>query len=240
MKTVLTNDTWAVLALAHARSPGHVGGRRAVLSAAGSRLAALVTLVVVSAAACGGSEDMACQIGPDDTISATLRITADDNYKLYVDGALIDDTPRLWSDPQTYTVKLYRHPTHKNVIAVEGINTQKISGLDRGVIVDIAFTLGGSTRAVLTDASWKLSTRLAADWFAPSFNDAAWSAPTVEGPHGIAPWGPVLGTSSAQWLWSYSSDLSVDQKPVDETVYLRKTFYLSTAGAPLDAPGTCP
>src|SRR5688572_320282 len=64
-----------------------------------------------------------CPIGIDATITATIKATTDDNYKLYVNGALIDDVARVWSSPQTYSnITLFRNPTRKNVIAIEGIN----------------------------------------------------------------------------------------------------------------------
>ena len=122
-----------------------------------------------------------CPIAEDATVDATLAMTVDDNFKLYVNGALIDDAPRVWSSPQSYAIKLFRNPSRKNVIAVEGINTQQIDGPDRGVIVDIEVTVDGTSGAVLSDASWKLSTTLEANWFDPSYPEVGWVAATEEG-----------------------------------------------------------
>jgi alpha-L-rhamnosidase len=170
-----------------------------------------------------------------------LKITADDNYRLYVNGTLIDETPRLWSSPQTYTVTLFRNPTRKNVLAVEGINTAEISGLDRGIIADLSFDAGGGAQSVLTDTTWKLSTTLVTDWFTVAFNDAAWVAATDEGAHGIVPYNMVLGTSSARWIWAYdaSGDASTKTDP-PESVWVRKSFYVNLAGAVTSTPNACP
>ena len=189
----------------------------------------------------GAGGEPGCAIASDATVSGTLKITADDNYRLFVNGTLIDETPRLWSSPQTYTVTLYRNPTRKNVLAVEGINTAEISGLDRGIIADLSFDAGGGAQSVLTDTTWKLSTTLVTDWFTVAFNDAAWVAPIDEGAHGIPPYNAVLGTSSARWIWAYdaSGDASTKTDP-PESVWVRKSFYVNLAGAVTSTPNTCP
>jgi hypothetical protein len=189
----------------------------------------------------GAGGEPNCPIASDATVSGTLKITADDNYRLYVNGTLIDETPRLWSSPQTYTVTLFRNPTRKNVLAVEGINTAEISGLDRGIIADLSFDAGGGAQSVLTDTTWKLSTTLVTDWFTVAFNDAAWVAATDEGAHGIVPYNMVLGTSSARWIWAYdaSGDASTKTDP-PESVWVRKSFYVNLAGAVTSTPNACP
>jgi hypothetical protein len=93
---------------------------------------------------------------------------------------------------------------------------------------------------VISDATFRFATTLAAGWFDVAFQDAAWSPAIDEGPHGMAPWGAVLGTSSARWIWSFDANTPAAQKDAQETVYLRKTFYLDLAGAPTGAPGACP
>jgi hypothetical protein len=182
-----------------------------------------------------------CPIADEATIMGTLKITADDNYRLYVNGQLIDETPRIWSSPQTYTVPLFRNPTRKNVLAVQGINTAEISGLDRGIIVDLSFDAGAGTQSVLSDATWKLATALATNWFTVAFDDSAWVAAIDEGAHGIAPYGGVLGTSTARWIWAYDSNVDAAQKTdPPENVWVRKSFYLNLSGTVTGAPTACP
>jgi hypothetical protein len=199
---------------------------------------------VAASDAAGGVDAAAdavpCAVAEDATVDATLAMTVDDNFKLYVNGVLIDDTPRVWSNPQTYAIKLFRNPSRKNVIAVEGINTQQIDGADRGVVVDMKVTVDGTSGAVLSDASWKLSTTLDAAWFDPSYPEVGWIAATEEGPHGMAPWGSVLGTSSAKWIWSYDSNKPASQKTAQETIYVRKTFYFDMTGAVVGNVTACP
>lgn len=197
----------------------------------------------------GGSDDgeagaggmPECPIAPDATISGTLKITTDDNFRLYVNGALIDETARLWSSPQTYTVDLYRNPSRKNVLAVEGINAAEIDGLDRGIIVDLSFDAGGGSQSVLSDTTWKLSTTLVTDWFTVAFDDSGWVAATDEGAHGIPPYYQVLGTSSAHWIWAYDGSVAASAKPnPPESVWVRKSFYVNVAGTVTSTPNPCP
>jgi hypothetical protein len=181
-----------------------------------------------------------CTIATNATVSGTLKITADDYFRLYVNGALIDETQRLWTSPQTYTVSVFRHPSRKNVIAVDVLNAAEIDGLDRGVVVDLSFDAGAGAQSVLSDATWKLSPTLVASWFDVAFVDTAWVAATDEGAHGISPYGHILGTSSARWIWSYDSAISATLKPTTEQVWVRKTFYVDESGRVGEAPTACP
>jgi hypothetical protein len=181
-----------------------------------------------------------CSIDSNATVSGTLKITADDYYRLYVNGALIDETQRLWYAPQTYTVNVFRHPSRKNVIAVDVLNAQETGGLDRGVVMDLSFDAGAGAQSVLSDASWKLSPTLVANWFEVAFADTAWVAATDEGAHGIPPYGGILGTSSARWIWSYDSNVSTDLKPTTEQIWVRKTFYVDASGHVGATPTACP
>lgn len=180
----------------------------------------------------------ACPVLWDATTPATLRMTADDEYRLFVNGVLIDDTPRLWHFPQTYTVNVFRHPARRSSIAIAGTNQWKIDGLDRGVIAELRSAAG-----VLlgTDHRWRLTTTpVPAEWEFPGFNDSAWVSPTVIGLHGIPPWGSVLGTSRANWLWSYLPSGPQGTKPELEQIWLRRTFFLQLDGGVAETPTPCP
>jgi hypothetical protein len=94
---------------------------------------------------------------------------------------------------------------------------------------------------VLTDATFRLSTALVADWFTTSFDDSAWVDAIDEGAHGITPYNDVLGTSSAHWIWAYdaSGDASTKTDP-PESVWVRKSFYVNVAGTVTSTPSACP
>lgn len=171
-----------------------------------------------------------CAIPATATVSGRLVVTTDDNLSVWVNGELIDSTIRVWSDPQGYDVTLKRRG--RNVIAVEGRNAQNTSGYDRGILVDLRVP-SLADGLVVSDTSWKLDTELRIGWEQVDYNDGAWSAPFVEGPATMAPWGNVFGAlapaSTAQWLWAYDSSIAT-QKPVSETVYVRRAFQFAAPG----------
>jgi hypothetical protein len=201
-----------------------------------------------------------CPIDANATISASIKVTADDFLKLWVNGTLVDDKQTTWGTVDTKDITLFRSPLRKNVIAVEVRNAYNAGGLDRGLLVDLSFpTDAGADSgipAIVTDTSWKMvgtnqdggvpdgglpdggSSGVVA-WFDPAFVDTSWSAPTDEGAHGISPWGAVFGASSAHWLWSYDS-ATASSKPESEFVYFRKAIYFNMAGAPQGTPASCP
>jgi hypothetical protein len=138
-------------------------------------------------------------------------------------------------------VTLHRNPSRKNVLAVEGINTMEISGLDRGIIVDLSFDAGAGSQSVLSDATWRLSTVLVTDWFSVAFDDSGWVAATDEGLHGITPYNDVLGVSSAHWIWAYDASGAASAKTdPPESVWVRKSFYVNAAGTVTSTPSACP
>lgn len=189
----------------------------------------------------GSGPATVCTIELDATVAGTTRTSGDDNFELYVNGTLVKKFDGLWTDPQTDSVTLYRHPSKKNVIAARASNVVKVNGLDRMLVLDLTFDAGGGEKHVVTDETWLRSPGgLETNWFAVDFAEANWTASTVVGAHGDPPWGSILGTSAAKFLWSYHSGM-VDQttKPDAETVWFRKSFYLDLGGAPQATPGAC-
>lgn len=181
-----------------------------------------------------------CPIANDATVAAQIKISVDDNFKLYVNGVLAREFNGTWTNVQVVDVTLNRNPTKKNVIAVEGVNTAKITGLDRMIVAELAYTVDATEHKIITDATWTRGTTLVAGWEAVDFAETGWAAATVEGTNGDTPYGMILGTSDAKYLWSYdSAQVDVSTKPDVETVYFRKTFYVSQAGAPQATPGAC-
>lgn len=191
-----------------------------------------------------------CTISLTATVPGELTMTADDAFEVAMGGAVVG-TSNNWYTAQSLPVTLNRHPAVKNVIAISAENLQNTGGWDRGVIASLDFDVDGGRR-VVTDSSWKLLATTGgvpdggslADggWADPALDDTTWPAPFLEGPHGMAPWGPILGDAGvgAEWLWSTTSNVPANQKVVDDTVIVRRTFYIGMDGTVLDHPGTCP
>lgn len=188
----------------------------------------------------GSAPSTVCTIARDETVTGSVRTSGDDNFELYVNGVLVKKFDGLWTEPQTDSVSLFRHPAKKNVLAARASNVVKVDGLDRMLVLDLSFDAGGE-RHIVTDETWSRSPGgLETNWFAIDFAEANWTAATVVGTHGDPPWGAILGASSAKFVWSYHSGM-VDQttKPDAETVWFRKSFYLDASGAPRSTPGSC-
>ncbi len=192
----------------------------------------------------------ACPFPLDSTLAATIRFSADNERLVYLNGVLVEDNSALgWQSVSSLPVNLHRNPTVANVIAIRGRNTSSQPGADRGIIVELSGDPsdagagdGGTAVLLVSDAKWRVSSAAQADlaWTGIAYADASWGAATDQGGNGIAPWGALLGTSTApRWLWFYDS-AATSTKPDLEDAYFRRTFYLSMDGQAVDAPGACP
>jgi hypothetical protein len=185
--------------------------------------------------------DPACATIPvNATRTVHLRITADNECDVFVNGQLAGSTTN-WGSPVTLDVSLFLHPGRVNVIGVVARNTSSQGGPDRGIIGQLDdLADAGAKVVIVTDDTWKTSKVEASGWPALLFDDSAWANATVVGAHGDAPWGALLGTSTAKWLWSAPIPASTNDKPNLETAYFRKTFYFGTDGTTLASKPACP
>lgn len=185
--------------------------------------------------------DPACATIPTNaTRTVHLRITADNECDVFVNGAIAGSTTS-WPSPVTLDVSLFLHPGRVNVIAVVARNTSSQGGVDRGIIGELDdLADAGSKVVILTDDTWKTSKVEVSGWPSLLFDDSAWADATVVGAHGDSPWGALLGTSDAKWLWSAPVPSSTSDKPNAETAYFRKTFYFGTDGSTIASAPGCP
>lgn len=197
-----------------------------------------------SAAGAGGegaAENPACESTPlDAVLTSHLRITADNECEVFVNGASVGTTAS-WPSPVTIDVSLFIHPSRKNVIAIRGTNTSSQGGNDRGIIGELTLDSGGEdVELVVTDASWRVSSVEEADWYSVAFDASSWIAATEVANHGDPPWSALLGSTTAKWIWSAPVPSDTSAKPNLETTYARREFYFSFDGAtPVNEPG-CP
>jgi len=180
------------------------------------------------------------------TLTSHLRITADNECDVYVNGSKVGTTNN-WGAAVTIDVSLFVHPGRRNVIAVRGTNTSSQEGNDRGIIGQLTVDAdGGTAPLVVTNNAWRTSPTApdvdagGADWTAVDFDDSAWSAATEVASNGDPPWGAVFGTSAAKWIWSAPIPASTSAKPNLETTYARRTFYFSLDGSAITPTPACP
>ena len=128
--------------------------------------------------------------------SATLLLTADDFFTLFVNGREVDHSA---ADPKDTNVWQHVHTVDltplltvgKNILAVRAVN----SGGAAGFVARLE--MPGQT-AVETDARWKVDSQglTADDWTSSAFDDSAWSPASVVAPLNGGVWsgaGGLLG-----------------------------------------------
>ncbi|KAJ7771619.1 lectin [Mycena metata] len=129
--------------------------------------------------------------------SATIIITADNAYALYVNGALVGSGGDFHT-AQTYNVNL--SSASQVVVAVYAVNADIVNN-PAGLLVAVEINTAecNCTSGVLfvTDGCWKANTGTPIGFELPGYDDSSWPAATVEGPYGMAPWGAVTVSPSA-------------------------------------------
>ncbi|MBT3202089.1 MAG: hypothetical protein HN350_19475, partial [Phycisphaerales bacterium] len=130
---------------------------------------------------------------PDQKVkSASLSITCDNRWKLYINGKEAGKCPAseyAWQMPQTVDVSGLL-TAGVNAIAVKGTNEGKGAA---GLILKLkAQLVGGKTLELKTDASWMSTKAPEAGWNQAGFKPAAnWKAVKVVGAYGSGAWGKV-------------------------------------------------
>ncbi len=150
-----------------------------------------------------------------------------------MNGVLLDAKTDKWWNVRSLDVTV-RHG--RNSIAVEATNMWSQDGIDRGFIAELRV----GWAIVSSGTTWKVSKVLVPGWETATFDAKGWRWAVNEGLDGIKPYGSVLGSNRAWWLWSYDSNVPVASKPDMETVWLRHDFWLEPNGALSDSPLGCP
>ncbi len=112
---------------------------------------------------------------PDDkpVVSATCTITADNEFKLFLNGRLIGSGDN-WQNAYAFDLKDSLN-TGENVLAVEAINWDGPGGNPAGWIASLNVRLAdGAALTIRSDEQWKSSATETKDWQARGFDDSAW------------------------------------------------------------------
>lgn len=184
------------------------------------------------------AEDPRCaSADPAQTLTAHLKITADNECDVYVNGQAAGQTSS-WQSAVTLDVSLYVHPGRKNVVAVVGRNTSSQNGNDRGIIGELTTTVGTTTTPILvTNHDWLVSQSPGTDWALLDYDASTWIPATEVAVSGDPPWGAVMGAGSeAKWIWFAPIPNSTSDKPNLEATYTRRVFYFDFDGQLVDAP----
>lgn len=120
---------------------------------------------------------------------AILRMTADNEFILYVNGKRISENLN-WENPASIDLTGVLN-AGKNLLAVECSNLDGPFGLIAGLLVELD---NGETLEFMSDKSWLTSLTPAKGWELPVFNSVEWKpAREIAGP-GDGPWSQVTNT----------------------------------------------
>ena len=122
---------------------------------------------------------------------ATLRITADDKFTVWLNGKELgsgDD----WHMPVTIDVaKTLKAGKHVLAVRAENVKApvaENPAGLSVGLEIELA---DGAKTTLHTDASWRVSKTEAENWRDAAFDDSKWPAALVAAKFGDLPWGRI-------------------------------------------------
>ncbi|KAJ7610138.1 bacterial alpha-L-rhamnosidase-domain-containing protein [Roridomyces roridus] len=175
--------------------------------------------------------------------SATVLATADDQFTLYANGALVGSSPNttdVWKQAQIFNdVSLSGSST--TLFAILATNAADVGTGGpgpAGVLFSalIAFT-DGSTALVSSSSSWKgINAPIPANFQSPSTSDSSWAGVQTLGAYGVDPWDtsvvvaaptPTTPTfTTATWVWN-----TAVASPVAGNVAFRKTISPASATA---------
>jgi hypothetical protein len=163
-------------------------------------------------------------------ISAILKITADNNYYVYVNGNFVGkDT--TWESAEIYDISKYLQQG-KNVIAVKASD----SGNPAGLLVEAEIKKSSSSTepikastvsvqasispiSIYSDSSWLTNGQYVDGWNSLGLEDSSWWNVKVLGTPPVGPWRDIsnMEGTNAQWIWYLDGTINVDR-------FFRKTF----------------
>lgn len=132
--------------------------------------------------------------------SASILITADNGYELYVNGSLVGSDvgagSDVWQSVERYDLAP-RLAKGRNIIGIRGIDMGGVRGVVAAVRVEVK---SQPTLELVTDGSWRVThDARPVDYSHPEFVEGAeWRDARVVGPIGMAPWGRVAWSESAE------------------------------------------
>jgi len=162
--------------------------------------------------------------------AASLLITADNGYELYVNGVLVgfDIGPdsNVWQSIERWDVK-DRLVAGRNVVGIRGI----CLGGQRGVVAALRVDMDGAPPLErVTDATWRVSSAGEPGEYSDAeyVEGEAWGAATVLGPLGMAPWGNLKyqGSTGGRRIGALPARLALVQ-PAAGFVWPRAVAFLA-------------
>jgi putative membrane-bound dehydrogenase-like protein len=123
--------------------------------------------------------------------AAELKITADNNYTVFINGEKIGEDG-LWNSVETYDVAKHLRQG-SNVLAIVASNAGGAAGVIAWLRV---ITEDKQETVVATDSSMRLSLVATDGWLKADFDDSKWAKVAVLGSASMGPWN-ILGDSNS-------------------------------------------
>lgn len=157
--------------------------------------------------------------------SATILITVDDDFTLYVNGALLGSPES--ADWQTALIFYPGLDPASNLFAIRADNLpDATSGGDSpaGLLATIRITYtDGSTDTIVSDTTWLVNKTVSDGFELPSTDDSSWPNATSQGAYGVSPWG--TGVSISDPLGEHPAPLIRKEFTVDKTISFARLYY---------------
>jgi len=119
-------------------------------------------------------------------IEATLWVSADNRYRLWVNGVFVGEDDDF-AVAERYDVTRLLKPG-RNLLAVQVDNVDGPGGL----LLEMRVRLpNGQTMWVISDPSWKVTKRESTGWYTPSLDDSRWLPAESRGQAPVFPWGMI-------------------------------------------------
>ena len=125
---------------------------------------------------------------------ATLLITADNCYELYVNSRMIAEEAGagtdVWGTVERYRIEDNLVSQAVNCIAVR---VESLGGNACGLLVAAKIVYeDGEIQEIYSDATWLSTEEPGENWWAPDHGDSQWHAASILVPYGQGPWGTRL------------------------------------------------
>ena len=151
--------------------------------------------------------------------AASVLITADNGYELYVNSGLVGfdvgADSSVWSSLERWDITS-RLAQGRNVIGIRGIDLGSIRGVIAALRVEMA---AGPPLEIVTDPTWHVASKGDPEKYShPEFLETAdWASATVLGPMGMAPWNQLTyaGSTGGRRLGMLPGSVSVSDPPPD-------------------------